>query len=241
LFSKQHSFDCIRYDVESLAQDRYKRRFFVPYRSNTVFLFGELGSIDMAGKQDRRVQRTKQLLRGALISLIKENGFEPLSVQDIIDRANVGRATFYAHFDNKEDLLVSGFDELRASLKQRQHEALARGGSADEGMFAFSYEMFAHVDEYRDVFRAMVGKHSGAMIQHLVHKLLIELVREDMKAMVARAKNRPVPTEALAEFIAGGFLGLLIWWLDGKMRPSVEEVNATFRRLAIPSVKAALR
>ncbi len=49
--------------------------------------------------------RTQQLLRGALFSLIQERGFEALSVQDIIDRANVGRATFYSHFDNKQDLL----------------------------------------------------------------------------------------------------------------------------------------
>lgn len=67
----------------------------------------------MASNKDRRVQRTQQLLREALFALIQEKGFEKLSVQDIIDRANVGRATFYAHFDNKEDLLLSGFDALR--------------------------------------------------------------------------------------------------------------------------------
>jgi len=59
----------------------------------------------MAKKADRRIERTQQLLRGALFSLIQERGFEALSVQDIIDRANVGRATFYSHFDNKQDLL----------------------------------------------------------------------------------------------------------------------------------------
>jgi AcrR family transcriptional regulator len=161
---------------------------------------------EMARKQDRRVQRTQRLLREALISLIKEKGFEPLSVQEIIDRANVSRATFYAHFDNKEDLLVSGFDRLRAALKERQREALAHGSRTDERVFAFSHDMFAHVDKYRDVFRAMVGKRSGAMIQQLVHKLMVDLVRDEMKAMVSRGSTDSVPMEAQVHFIAGGFL-----------------------------------
>ena len=77
----------------------------------------------MAKKEDRRVQRTKRLLREALLALIREKRFEALSVQDVIDRADVGRATLYAHFDNKEDLLVSGFYGLRASLKERANLA----------------------------------------------------------------------------------------------------------------------
>jgi len=195
----------------------------------------------MARKADRRIERTQQLLRRALFSLIQEKGFEVLSVQDIIDRANVGRATFYTHFDNKQDLLVSGFDDLRDSLKQRQREALSRGTSVDERVFAFSQEMFAHANEHREIFQAMVGKEIGAVIQRLLHKLLVDLVRDDVKASAPRNDGTSVPTEALVQFIAGGLFGLLMWWLDGKMRLSEEDVNATFRRLAIPAVKAALR
>jgi AcrR family transcriptional regulator len=203
-------------------------------------LFGKKVRV-VVKKEDRRVQRTQRLLREALISLIQEKGFEGLSVQEIIDRANVGRATFYAHFDNKEDLLVSGFDELRASLKERQRDAFSHGSSGDERVFAFSHEMITHVNEYRLVFRAMVGKHSGAMVQQLVHKLLMDLVRDDVKAMVPRVSANSVPTEALAQFIAGAFFGLLIWWLNEKKGLSVEELNALFRRMAIPAMKTALR
>jgi AcrR family transcriptional regulator len=195
----------------------------------------------MVKKADRRIERTQQLLRGALFSLIQEKGFEALSVQDIIDRANVGRATFYTHFDNKQDLLVSGFDDLRASLKERQREARARGASVEERVFAFSQEMFAHANDHREIFQAMVGKESGAAIQRLLHKLLVDLVRDDVKAAVPRNDDGSVPTEALVQFIGGGLFGLLMWWLDGKMRLSVEGVNATFRRLAIPALRAAMR
>lgn len=194
----------------------------------------------MAKKADRRVQRTQQQLRGALISLIREKGFEALTVQDIIDRANVGRATFYAHFDNKEDLLVSGLEELRASLKERQREALARRTTVDEKVFAFSHEIFAHTNEHRELFRAMAGKDGGAVVQRLWHKILLDLVRQDVKTILPR-DDTSIPADALVQFLVGALFGLLMWWLDGKMRLSVEEVNELFRRLAVPAVKIAQR
>lgn len=190
--------------------------------------------------RDRRIERTQQLIRGALLALIQEKGFETLTVQQIIDRANVGRATFYAHFDNKDDLLASGFDDLRASLTARQREAFSRGRTVEDRVFGFSEEVFAHTNEYRDVFRAMVGKRSGAAVQRLLHKLLVDLIRADVKGAVTR-KDSAVTAEALVHFIAGALFGLLIWWLDGKLRLSVAEVNALFRTLAIPALKAAAR
>ncbi len=195
----------------------------------------------MPNRKDRRVQRTQGLLRGALFSLIQEKGFEDLSVQDIIDRANVGRATFYAHFDNKEDLLMSGFDALRASLRERQRDALSHGNSVDERVFAFSHEMLAHVNEHRRLFQAMAGKRSGAVVQNVLRKLVIDLVRDDIKAMVARSTAHPTATDAVVEFIAGGPFGVMMWWLGGKARLSVEELNALFRRFAISAANATLR
>jgi AcrR family transcriptional regulator len=194
----------------------------------------------MTKNEDRRVRRTQQLLRAALFALIQEKGFERLSVQDIIDRANVGRATFYAHFDNKEDLLLSGFDALRDSLRERQREALSNRTTVDEQAFAFSHDMLAHVNEHRHLFKAMAGKRSGAAVQTVLRKLVIDLVRDDLKAMIEGIESHRAVTDAVVEFIAGGLFGLLVWWLGSKDRLSVEEMNALFRRFAIPAAKAAL-
>lgn len=189
---------------------------------------------------DRRIQRTQELLKAALMSLIREKGFEALSVQDIIDRANVGRATFYAHFDNKEDLLRSGIEGLRQSLRECQRQALSQTPRTEERMFAFSREMFTHANAHRDVFRAMLGKRSGSVIQQLFHRMLIELVREEVKAQSPKGDSS-TPTETITQYIAGGLFGVVIWWVDGRMRLSVEDVDALFRRLAIPALKATAR
>ena len=191
-------------------------------------------------KNDRRVERTQQLLRAALLSLIEERGFEVLTVQDIIDRANVGRATFYAHFDNKQDRLVSGFEGLRTALKELQRQANARQMDSDERLFAFSHEMFAHIAEYRRVFRMMVGKQSGTLVQQLLQKIVVDLVRDDIKALGRRRENRSEPSEGIVQFVTGGLFGLAMLWATGKLALSVDEVDALFRRLAMSGVKAAL-
>src|SRR5512147_2280747 len=63
-------------------------------------------------KIDRRIQRTRQSLRTALLALIKEKGYDAISIEDITERANVGRATFYLHYKDKEDLLLEEFSEM---------------------------------------------------------------------------------------------------------------------------------
>lgn len=67
---------------------------------------------------DRRVQRTRRLLHAAIIELIDEHGWDAITVQDVCQRADVGRSTFYVHFADKEELLVSGFGELRKQLQR---------------------------------------------------------------------------------------------------------------------------
>lgn len=194
---------------------------------------------DKDAHADRRVARTRDLLEQALLSLIKEKPFDSISVQDIIDRANVGRATFYLHYENKEDLLGSGFAGLQSDLREYQKAVRQHGGDFDERFFAFSHYLLEHAQKHREVIPAMVGKRGGAAIQHVLRKLLRDLMREEVRAMSAERGSAALPAEATVEFLASGLFGLLVWWLNGRMRLSVDEMNAIFRRLAIPALRAA--
>jgi len=192
-------------------------------------------------KRNRRWGRTDRILRASLLSLIQKKGFEALSVQEIIDRAKVGRATFYQHFENKEDLLVSGFLEPRVFLKKHQGRAFLRMSTVEVRVLALSRGMFAFANQYRNIFRATLGKPSGAMIRHLFHRLLEDLIRAELKPLLQRRKANSMPPDAFAQFIGGGLVGLLMWGVDGRTRPSVRNVNEFFRRLAIPVLRAAMR
>jgi AcrR family transcriptional regulator len=189
-------------------------------------------------KEDRRIQRTRQMLFEALLSLVREKGFEALTVQDIIDRANVGRSTFYAHFVDKEDLLVQGMDPFSASLRERQRKALRSAPSSYERAFSFSLELFAHAEGHRDVVRAMVGKQSAAILQRHFQRTQLELVREEVRSLAPKGESDAV-TEAVSQHVAGGLYALLAWWIDGRARLKVEEVDALFRGMAIAAVRAA--
>lgn len=102
-----------------------------------------------ARKADRRSEKTRQRLRETLLALIVERGYEKLTVRHILNRAEIGRATFYEHFRHNEDLLGSGIEQLRAHLCERDR--------AMEERLGFGLALFDHVDSHRRLYNAIVG------------------------------------------------------------------------------------
>jgi AcrR family transcriptional regulator len=188
-------------------------------------------------KPDRRIQRTRQLLLDALLALVQERGFDSVTVQDVIDRANVGRSTFYAHFVDKEDLLVHAMDPFSAQLRERQRQALRDSAGSDRNAFAFAGELFAHAEGHRGVFRALLGKKGAAIVQRHFQRMQLDLVREELKALApARAQAQEV--EAASHQIASGLFGLLVWWMEGRPRMTAVEASDLFRRAARGTLRA---
>lgn len=188
-------------------------------------------------KVDRRVRRTKDLLRGALLSLIKEKGYERITVQEIIDRADVGRSTFYAHFRDKEDLLVYGLEELREPFT-----SATGGNSRRQGTDASpSLTVFEHFATYHDVWKAMAGRRGAEVFVRYLHEFLTELVRDQLRARAPHGPTR-VPVDALVEFAVSTLLGLgMRWWQLGEAPYSARDVDQIYRRLTEPAIQAGLR
>lgn len=130
---------------------------------------------------------------------------------------------------------------MRSSLKKFQLKGRAAAGSSEGHLFAFSHELFVHAYEHRDVFAAMVGKHSGTIFETHLRKMIADLVRDDLDALIPRRSRDRVRLEATTQFVAGGLLGLLVSWLNEMPMLSVDDLDALFRRMAIPAAQAVLR
>lgn len=169
---------------------------------------------------DRRVERTRRTLRDALVALILERGWDDISVKDVCAAADVGRSTFYAHFADKEELLSSGFDGLVAHLR-------ASPECPEGTVLRFVPLLIAHTLEFRPLFRAVIGKHFGRVIQRRFRQLVVELVDEEAGDRVLPGLSR----EATVRFVAGGVVEVLTGTLELRS-PKVDVVNAEIQALA---------
>jgi AcrR family transcriptional regulator len=185
---------------------------------------------------DRRVERTLKSMHQALVSLILEKGYDAITIKDIVDRANVGRSTFYAYYNSKDELLEAGLKELHRSLASHQKAIRTTGGAASESKLKFSRALFEHAAGYHDIYRAMMGKHGGTVVMLRMRALLSDLVRDDFKSIAPDKRVADIPRGAVIEFVVGSIVSVLTWWLDEKTKLSAAEVDAIFRRLTLPSI-----
>lgn len=184
---------------------------------------------------DRRVQKTLLSLHQALIALILEKGYDATTVKNIIDRANVGRTTFYAHYLGKEQLLQAGLDDLGKVLRAQQQAARLQDPSG-ETRLSFSMPFFVHAHDYKAVYRAMVGKHAGAVVTARLRTVLATLVEDDLRSAPSCAHTSALPHEAVVQFVVGSVMSVLTWWVDEPKEFNAQQVDAIFRCMTLPAL-----
>jgi AcrR family transcriptional regulator len=181
----------------------------------------------MSEKNDRRSQRTRHLLGEALVALIREKDYNTITVSDIIERANVGRSTFYAHYRDKDALFVGELDRVIEILSHRIP-------NQEESPFFPSLGLFRHVGEEYELYKALLWS-SG--IDLLIKHLQKSLSHRIEQGLQNSGKEFDVPLPILASFIAGSFLTLLKWWLENKMIYSPEEMDKIFQSLTMAGIE----
>lgn len=184
---------------------------------------------------DRRVQKTQNLLRGALISLIAEKSYDSIVVKEILDRANVGRSTFYMHFQDKDDLLVSGIFEMLGPVPLRPSP-----GKGHERFLWFSLPIFEHHYRHAHAWGDRIGARGRAILHQHLRRVLAKIIRSSMKREpgAGRKPAQQLPADLASEYVASTFVLVLNWWLDKKMFLPPKEVDDQFRKLILPTLGA---
>lgn len=192
----------------------------------------------MTKRPDRRGPRTRRLLRDALIALILEKGYDAVTVQDITDRANLGRATFYLHFNNgKDQLLMTSLREMFDDLKSR---ITPPNAEVPVGDMTMRMVPFQHAFEYRDLYRVTLLSQQGtAAIVNGIREYLAGSLRERIDVLVGD-RQPSVPLEVLANYLAGAMISLISWWLKQDSNYTAEQMADMFRQLSIPTISSAL-
>ena len=206
---------------------------------------------------DRRVQKTRKLLQDALIELVAEKGYESVTIQEILDKANVGRSTFYAHFQDKEQLLHSILDRLDELFEQHEKqllEATKNLANADNTDLILglspTLSLFQFVGQNHRFFKAMLGNRGYSIFAKPVydyvfahvHGIFTKPIHDDIfahlhgpfKMLRSREKLGSLESEIAAHYFVSAFMGILIWWVEKDMPCTAEEIDRLFRRLAMP-------
>jgi AcrR family transcriptional regulator len=204
-----------------------------------------------AGSTDRRVRRTRGLLHEALASLIHEKSYDAIVVKEILGRADVGRSTFYAHFRDKDELLVSGIhDLLRASAPTPGRGSTTPTSRAD-WILRFSLPVLEHVEAHlgrrRDAGDSGPDARGHAVVHEHLQRVLADLVLADLFAAGLRRADRgraqsgrALPPELLARHVASTFVLALTWWAESRDPLPAVRANDDFRALVLPTLTDAL-
>lgn len=190
----------------------------------------------MSRPQDRRVRRTRAALLDALLTLMVEKGYDATTVQDLIDRADIGRATFYAHYRDKSDLLDDALDQMRTMV------APPSGSQPPDRRrpLPFGLHLFRHVHDQRRLVAALMTDDGSSAVTARIEQILRETVAAELSVVATVSGTARLPLDLLARSVVASCLATLTWWVHDGFRRSPEELDAMFRALTTPAVRAVL-
>jgi AcrR family transcriptional regulator len=188
-------------------------------------------------KQDRRSQRTRQLLSTALIELMLQKRYDEISVQEIIDRANIGRSTFYAHYLDKDDLLVSDFTRVLDRLIQHIYPQKPGPHHLASGLTPF----FEHVQSHYHLYKALVRGGGIDLLYKKGYERLRAQIEQHLEELLPKGEAPAIPLPLVADYAAGAILNLLKWWLEHELPYTPEQMNDLFLQLVWPGIQSSLQ
>ena len=176
----------------------------------------------MHSKTDLRVIKTKRILFDSLLNLMKHKSFEKIKISDICEESLINRSTFYAHYEDKYDLLMDLFEEQKQSLLKELKDN-------ENSIFSKEYLMellnilITHIDENRETYSAiLMNNRNGILID-----FLIDVIERDVAERLKYNSGiivSDLPLDIVVKFYAGGLINIGITWITRNEKYSKEEL-----------------
>lgn len=180
-------------------------------------------------KPDRRIRRTRRQLHSALHRLIKTHPYHTITVSHIVEEADISRATFYLHYDDKDQLLIGSLE----SLSQKLIDSLQSEDLPDTSLENLANLIFAHVAQQRPLYQALQTSYTAAFVlQHQIAPLL-DIVKNRLTSIAPQAATDPLWLDRVAHQLIGMLYGQILWWLKQDPPPDVDEMARQFDDLTM--------
>ena len=190
-------------------------------------------------KQDRRTRRTRQVLRDAFVALLKEKRYEDVSVQDIIERADVARSTFYVHYVDKEDLLVGKWGVFASNLGVHA-DGLKHEENKGHSILS-TLGWFQHIQAQADLLKIIAKDPAMDLAMKTLHGILLEDMQIRVQGHLPENRNASIPPSLAVEYLAGSLMTLLKWWVKQGMSYPPERMDEIFQQLVMQGVPSVIK
>ncbi len=159
---------------------------------------------------DRRQIKTRKSVFRAFTELLDEKGYSATTIQDIIDRADIGRSTFYSHFETKEDLLKAMCEDIfnhafSGQHKKEEHHDFSDRDSLEDELTHLLY----HLNESRSAIRSILSSETGSVFMSYFKERLMEMFDKDKMVF-----PKDVPEDYVIDQYVSGFTETVRWWMD---------------------------
>ena len=163
--------------------------------------------------QDRRITKSRKAIYTAFLQLLNQKGYETITVQEIIDLADIGRSTFYSHYESKELLLDELCRYLFHHLFEREKNITTE---------AYMTHIFSHFKKNQDHVTSLLFSKNDYFLRQLQKELahhVYPMVAEDLQVSYPK-----IPSSYLKHFVVTNFIETLTWWLKKGKSYSEQEV-----------------
>lgn len=178
---------------------------------------------------DRRQKKTRTAIFEGFVALLAKRDFNKISVGDIIERANVGRATFYAHFETKEFLLKELCQELFAHIFEAEigsETAHAHFFDCDTQSSVFLH-LFQHLKKNDNHILDLLASQNNNLFSEYFKADLKELVKSQ-REFFSEKKPERIPQEFWVNHISATFVETVKWWIENGMKETPQEITEYF-------------